>query len=1040
MASGSSNTADSSSKVLAELLKAVDEETIRAYRARHVAAAIWRAAPDHFAIGNAHGWVQLEPFLDFVAKRAQQPEPRTPKHSRPLPDSSSPNGSGAQDPSEGADVDYANSDHPPKRRRNESHSTPPPSSPTPQSRALIIPMEASFTVSLPDIPADQQTLDSGPSNSNNPRRRKRTTQAEMYLAANRVQISKKVWVDGVINVTEVMESWPISNDGKTIIKNACTDGWEGGTGGYKSRPTTVFALDGELCQRSSQKCQGSFLCSLRNPKLWEGYERWKHDFEPFRELFHQDMEQNAAEHESPLGYAVSFYNSVKYEACHFNDNCNGHAVLRRFQETSTEGKNYFVGCSAWKPSDGKTSEHLFRLIPNRVSEDLIVEIFTYGGPLELHEKLFCCHSVPCRTGLRQKLCPRDHIRDGKVVDGHIEQRPCTAGLTIYTPVNKKIRKAIVIPEPNKPHNHPSYSSEKLTFEAAEIWRTAVRVTGPLGKQSVKFGVVPPTTMSLLAERGADQSSSFSCLARPRYLLKILTEEKQRLYPKGFDLAGLNDIYENRELKLATNHPDRYIHAILSEPSDDGAGQINVIVTMVPGLAQYTHEAQTTLHDNTYKCVHGKFNEWEVVIWDSKGNRRITVARIYCNRETRQAFRLIWSGWLNALENATGRRLKIKPLHKEGKLGTMLMDGSAPQIQGLGDVLIRENNPAVSGIMTTDATEIVQWLTRTCDWHFKHNLDPLSEVLTKEDMDRIRLFRFIPNQEDMDTFIQWASTHPEKKLRNWMANKLAHPWYIPSLCQHFSKIPQLDWKLSPADNNLNESSHPAANRATGTCLSLVEAIEMARPYDVQIYTDRKKLDETCVQKNPHNTIKHCLASNGHRMNSRAQKANEDHEVRAKLMEIQKRKANLDERKRQLAAESKALREEKKQTSGGKKRRINVPAGHHPTLPDFGDVVPRNSDKENLNPFLENSYGPTPFDLPPELEPPPQSNYPVPYSIQSHPFNSQSAFPPSTCPPSFYIAAIRMSITTPLDLLITIFNFRLYFNMAVQIPKPLSRPLS
>ncbi|KIJ35037.1 hypothetical protein M422DRAFT_262779 [Sphaerobolus stellatus SS14] len=138
-----------------------------------------------------------------------------PKHSRPLPDSSSLNGSGAQDPSEGADVDYANSDHPLKHCRNESHSTPPPSSPTPQSRALIIPMEASFTVSLPDIPADQQTLDLGPSNSNNPRRRKRITQAEMYLAANRVQISKKVWVNSVINITEVMESWPISNDGKT---------------------------------------------------------------------------------------------------------------------------------------------------------------------------------------------------------------------------------------------------------------------------------------------------------------------------------------------------------------------------------------------------------------------------------------------------------------------------------------------------------------------------------------------------------------------------------------------------------------------------------------------------------------------------------------------------------------------------------------------------------------------------------------------------------------------------------------------------------
>ncbi|KIJ36473.1 hypothetical protein M422DRAFT_261235 [Sphaerobolus stellatus SS14] len=155
-------------------------------------------------------------LLLTILRWGQQPEPRTSKHSRSLADSSSPNGPGAQDPSEGGDVNYANSDHPPKCHRNESRgSTPPPSTPPPQSRALIITMEASFTVFLPDIPADQRTLNSGPSNSNKPPRCKGTTQAEMYLAANHVQISKKVWVDGVINVTEAMESWPISNDSKT---------------------------------------------------------------------------------------------------------------------------------------------------------------------------------------------------------------------------------------------------------------------------------------------------------------------------------------------------------------------------------------------------------------------------------------------------------------------------------------------------------------------------------------------------------------------------------------------------------------------------------------------------------------------------------------------------------------------------------------------------------------------------------------------------------------------------------------------------------
>ena len=41
------------------------------------------------------------------------------------------------------------------------------------------------------------------------------TQTEKHLAANRVQISRKVWVDGVIHTTELMESWPVPNDGKT---------------------------------------------------------------------------------------------------------------------------------------------------------------------------------------------------------------------------------------------------------------------------------------------------------------------------------------------------------------------------------------------------------------------------------------------------------------------------------------------------------------------------------------------------------------------------------------------------------------------------------------------------------------------------------------------------------------------------------------------------------------------------------------------------------------------------------------------------------
>jgi hypothetical protein len=68
--------------------------------------------------------------------------------------------------------------------------------------------------------------------------------------------------------------------------------------------------------------------------------------------------------------------------------------------------------------------------------------------------------------------------------------------------------------------------------------------------------------------------------------------------------------------------DHYVHHIIHE---DG---IDVVVTMLPGLANRIHLTRSTLHDNTYKRVkehntldNTRFKEWEVVIWDPYLNCR-----------------------------------------------------------------------------------------------------------------------------------------------------------------------------------------------------------------------------------------------------------------------------------------------------------------------------------------------------------------------------------------------------------------------------------
>ena len=59
----------------------------------------------------------------------------------------------------------------------------------------------------------------------------------------------------------------------------------------------------------------------------------------------------------------------------------------------------------------------------------------------------------------------------------------------------------------------------------------------------------------------------------------------------------------------------------TEPDDDGDGLIEVVVTMLSGLAEFVHDASATEHDTTFKRVFGKFNEWEVVIWEKSLCRR-----------------------------------------------------------------------------------------------------------------------------------------------------------------------------------------------------------------------------------------------------------------------------------------------------------------------------------------------------------------------------------------------------------------------------------
>lgn len=62
-----------------------------------------------------------------------------------------------------------------------------------------------------------------------------------------------------------------------------------------------------------------------------------------------------------------------------------------------------------------------------------------------------------------------HIRDQELIQGSIELVPCNAHITMYFPLDSSIRKAVIVPTRDRPHNHPSNPAGKLSLLAQEAY-------------------------------------------------------------------------------------------------------------------------------------------------------------------------------------------------------------------------------------------------------------------------------------------------------------------------------------------------------------------------------------------------------------------------------------------------------------------------------------------------------------------------------------------------------------------------------------------
>ncbi|KAJ7932011.1 hypothetical protein B0H13DRAFT_1593750, partial [Mycena leptocephala] len=387
-------------------------------------------------------------------------------------------------------------------------------------------------------------------------------------------------------------------------------------------------------------------------------------------------------------------------------------------------------------------------------------------------------------------------------------------LLILIPVDETDLRAVVIPQAGAPHNHPTFLPTKVPFAAAKTYLECIADVGPIGATTLGVDKSSSTRARL---GGKIPQEIHPALINTRARRKMLLASQVATFPEG---TGLTAVWKEYEDEKTREIGDRYIHEVSTQ------GDMHIIITVNPDLAGMATEATWIMVDITFAVVHGKTNEWKLLIWLHGLEKRVVIGRVWSNRATREAFLRVWSGVFDAIRAITGLTLNFKVFSKNSPLLGAIGDSEGAQAQALADFIILHglNTSTVNGIPTNDVNS-----SACVQFSFTY-LMPINsgvyalEKYVEDVVFQILLgFPYLETAAEIEQFKTFYANSANPKVKAWWAHKISYPWLLPSLNRSLTGMPNHHWDLTPGDTNPMEGSHAQDNQVSSTNRSILEAI-------------------------------------------------------------------------------------------------------------------------------------------------------------------------------------------------------------------------
>nr|GAT50927.1 predicted protein [Mycena chlorophos] len=398
-------------------------------------------------------------------------------------------------------------------------------------------------------------------------------------------------------------------------------------------------------------------------------------------------------------------------------------------------------------------------------------------------------------------------------------------------------------------------------------------------------------------------------ANSRRVKDFIRERAAVKFPKGMGWDGV--VHYMTEIQPTLSPSEHYIHAAICR------ADFSIIVTMHPGIADLVHLVLAFCIDYSFKRVEGKLNEWKIASMIPRYNKRTTLATIYCDGNTRDAFACLFTELFAAIKHITGTELALRPWRPDATCRAIILDGEVAQAQGLGDFLVWYNNPQISGINSRDPLDLVTYSMKTCQVHFRRNIDEklarTAKTLSGDELTKLRSYPQLRTHAEIAEWHQWCSDHSDTDLQNWYAQKRNNPWYLATMNEITSKMRTDDYRLTPNSSNTVESAHAGLNAQTNIQLPPLSAILSNKESDDLVADEHDQIETGGVISNDNNGLGQRERLMAQRMRSKVKKCavRQDGIAEFQALEVEEAagdatwSASLD-REKVLQAEIKRLR--------------------------------------------------------------------------------------------------------------------------------------